>query len=259
MLANAMKTCRVGNTGEALDTPSCFGAGSVYTDAEKQACSGSVKSVVAEDTGTTDWIKALPGCNPIQAGPGDATIQKNCPGVVTSLGDGGSGKVVASSATSKTTSQSSTSTSATTTKTSAAVSPSETSTSSDTGSGGPSSVTAADGSTWVAAGCYVDSVNPRTLSSNGWWGNPITNSECAKGCSKNGYSISGAENGGQCFCGNSLGNSAKVASSDCNSACAGDSSQKCGGPARLSVYKKSSSAKKARAHRHLERHRQAVS
>ena len=257
-----MKTCRVGNTPEPLDSSSCFGANSLYTDAEKNACSGSVKNVVAEDTGTGSYINALPGCNPIQSGPGDATIQKNCPNVVTSLG-GGSGKAVSSPAettttlaTSASSKQATTSTSATTTKTSAAPSPSETSGST---SGGPASVTAADGSTWVAAGCYVDTVNPRTLANNGWWGNPITNTECAKGCSKNGYSISGAENGGQCFCGNSLGSAAKAASSDCNSACAGDSSQKCGGPARLSVYKKSSSTKKARAHRHLERHRQAVS
>ena len=258
-----MKTCRVGNTPEPLDSSSCFGANSLYTDAEKHACSGSVKNVVPEDTGTGSYIKALPGCNPIQSGPGDATPQNNCPGVVTSLGSGGSGKVVSSDtttlATSKTTSQSPTSTSVSTTKTSAAPSPSETSTSGDSTSGGPASVTAADGSTWVAAGCYVDTVNPRTLPTNGWWGNPITNTECAKGCSKLGFSIAGAENGGQCFCGNSLGSSAKVASSDCNSPCAGDSSQKCGGPARLSVYKKSSGTKKARAHRHLERHRQAVS
>lgn len=243
-----MKTCRVGNTGESLDTPQCFGANSLYTGAQKEACENSVANTVPEDNGTGTWLKALPGCNPIQSGPGLATPQKDCPKV--NAGDPGT-----TSATKATTlATSATSSVKVTTTTSATTSPSASST-----SGGPASVTAADGSTWKADGCYVDTLNPRSLGTNGWWGNPMTNTECAKGCSKNGFSISGAEYGGQCFCGNSL-SSKKVASSECNSKCAGDSSQLCGGPARLSVYRKSgSSSKQARAHRHLERHRQAVS
>ena len=255
-----MKTCRVGNTGRPLDSDECFGAGGVYTHDEKQNC--KVQNVVPEDVGTTSYLPALPGCNPIQPAPGPATVQTNCPNVVTSLGAGGGdvgsssgGKsstatskatTLATSTASKATSKSVTTT---TSKTSAAVSPTGTS----------SSYKADDGSTWTFDGCYVDKLNPRTLPNVGWWGKPITNSECAKGCSKNGYSISGAENGGQCFCGNTL-DSKKVDSSECNSPCQGDSSQKCGGPARLSVYKKGSSkSKKDRVHRHLERHLQAVS
>lgn len=267
MLASAMKTCRVGNTAEPLDTSSCFGANSLYTNAEKDACSNSVKDVVPENTGSDSYIKALPGCNPIQPGPGLATIQTGCSNVVTSFGDGGD--LSSNSEAGSSTSTSVTSADkevrpvvpiATATQSSATVSPSETSTSSGSTSGGTSSVTAADGSTWTAYGCYVDTLNPRTLANVGWWGNPITNAECAKGCSKNGFSISGAENGGQCFCGNELAGGKKAASSECNSPCVGDSSQTCGGPARLSVYKKSpSKSKKHRAHRHLGRHPQGVS
>lgn len=261
-----MRTCRVGNTGKALDTPACFGAGGVYTHEEKQAC--KVKNIVPEDVGTTNYLKALPGCNPIQPAPGPATVQTNCPNVVTSFGEGGGdlsptskATTMATSAASKATSKSSTSvgvtTTPTTSTTSAPVSPAETST--VLTSGGSTSYKADDGSTWTFDGCYVDKLNPRTLPNVGWWGKPITNSECANGCSKNGYSISGAENGGQCFCGNTLASN-KVASSECNSPCLGDSSQKCGGPARLSVYRKvSSKTKKDRVHRHLERHRQAIS
>ena len=262
-----MKTCRVGNTGHPLDSDACFGAGGVYTNDEKHNC--KVKNIVPEDVGTTSYLKTLPGCNPIQPAPGPATIQTNCPNVVTSFGDG-SGVVspvsskattLATSTASKATPKSSTSvgvtTTATTSKTSSSVSPSETSTAST--SGGSTSYKADDGSTWTFDGCYVDKVNPRTLPNNGWWGKPITNGECAKGCSKNGFSISGAENGGQCFCGNTL-DSKKVDSSECNSPCLGDASQKCGGPARLSVYRKGSTkSKKDRVHRHLERHLRAVS
>ena len=254
MLAKAMKTCRVGNTGLALDTDSCFGSNSLYNNQQKDACENSVPNTVPEDNGSGTWLKALPGCNPIQPGPGLAVPKPDC----AKVNVGGTSSAV--QATSKTTLQPTSTSVTVATKTSATTSPSETSTSGGSTSGGAGSVTAADGSTWTADGCYVDALNPRSLGSNGWWGNPITNIECAKGCSKNGFSISGAENGGQCFCGNSLIGSKKVASSECNSKCAGDPSQLCGGPARLSVYRKSgSSSKQARAHRHLVRHRQGVS
>ncbi|KAG7009887.1 hypothetical protein G7Y79_00001g001590 [Physcia stellaris] len=256
VLGKAMKTCRVGNTGLALDTPDCFGANSLYTNQQKDACANSVPNTVPEDNGSGTWLKALPGCNPIQSGPANAVPVKDC----TKVNTGGGGNSGSSSAVQATTVATSASSKTVATQTSATTSPSETSTSGGSTSGGAGSVTAADGSIWTPDGCYVDTLNPRSLGSNGWWGNPITNIECAKGCSKNGFSISGAENGGQCFCGNSLIGSKKVASSDCNSKCAGDPSQLCGGPARLSVYRKSgSSSKQARAHRHLVRHRQAVS
>lgn len=273
-----MKTCRVGNTAQRLDTEQCFGPNSVYTDAEKNSC--KVEPIVPEDIGTTNSLEALPGCNPIQPAPGPATVQTNCPNVVTSFGDvgdpgsddSGSGSTpvkvatMATSASSEATSRSSTSTSVTaaenyvtptTTKTSAPVSPSQASTSTGSTSSGSTSIKADDGSTWTSDGCYIDKVNPRTLATVGWFGKPMTNNECAKGCSKMGFSISGTENSGQCFCGNELVGSKKVESSDCNSPCVGDSSQMCGGSARLSVYKKSSGkkSKMGRAHRHLERHR----
>ena len=271
-----MKGCH----GYDLKSDQCFGANGVFTDPEKQSC--KIKSVVPEDNGTTKPLKALPGCNPIQPAPGPATIQTNCPNVVTSFGDaGGLGSdssdtgstpvkatTMATSASSIATTKSSTSTSVTvaenyvtptTTKNSAPVSPSETSTStsSDSTSSDSTSIKADDASTWTSDGCYVDQVNPRTLATVGWFGKPITNSECSKGCSKMGFSIAGTENGGQCFCGNELVGSKKVESSECNSSCNGDSSQMCGGSARLSVYKKTSGkkSKMSRAHRHLERHR----
>ena len=82
-----MPTCRPGNTGNPpLSDDSCFGKyGGTYTLAEMNAC--RVKPTVNEDVG---WqygevdnpvggkltyggvLDALPGCNPIQPGPGPA-------------------------------------------------------------------------------------------------------------------------------------------------------------------------------------------
>lgn len=143
-------------------------------------------------------------------------------------------------------------------------SPSEAPSTGTTSSGSSSSgntVTSSDGSTWAFAGCYVDQVNPvRSLGGNPeWWGQQITSSNCVDHCSKIGMSMAGTENGGQCFCGNSLVGSKQADPSECNVKCKGDSSQTCGGPARLSLYKKSSASKRDRKHRHLARHIEAVS
>ena len=45
----------------------------------------------------------------------------------------------------------------------------------------------------------------------------------------------GVEYGSQCYCGNTLGGAA-ADEADCNMPCAADSTEKCGGPVRMSVY-----------------------
>ena len=226
----------------------------------------------------------LPGCNPIQPGPGKATIQTGCTYSVATtfiagadlgsqvganvVGLTGSSNVLSTSSsttlaktTTKTSSTKSSTSSTSSTKTTSTQKTTSTtqaapSSSSTTGS----TITPSDGSTWALQGCWVDQLNPtRSLGSNPeWWGQAITNANCVDHCSTKGMSLAGTENGGQCFCGNSLVGSSQAASSDCNSPCAGDASQKCGGPARLTLYKKTSS-KKVRKHRHLARHIEAVS
>ena len=113
-------------------------------------------------------------------------------------------------------------------------------------SGVPSTVNLPSG--WSSAGCYSDALNPRSLSgiTFAWYGSAITSSGCAKYCDSKGYSMAGTENGGQCFCGNSLVQSTLKPSSDCSMACAGSASEVCGGPARLSVFKKSGSTSSSR-------------
>lgn len=89
-----MKTCNIGNTGDPLDSPQCFGAGSLRSSSEADDC--RVSPSVNEDVGLRDLtatdnsntrggvLAALPGCNPIQAGPADAIQQSGC-GATTQL------------------------------------------------------------------------------------------------------------------------------------------------------------------------------
>ncbi|KAH3713376.1 WSC domain-containing protein 2-like [Dreissena polymorpha] len=81
-------------------------------------------------------------------------------------------------------------------------------------------------------GCFEDSVArimPVML--------PLSRSnsplECAARC--HGYPYSGTQDGIECFCGHYL-NAKKRKDSECNMACPGDNSQKCGGSWRMSVY-----------------------
>ena len=296
-----MKTCNVGNTAYPLDSPECFGAGSLYDDNTQNTC--RVKQMVDEDIGiqvqggiaATDnggvkggVLSALPGCNPIQQGPGNATPRSGCgapttlSGVVNSVpktpgniansvtgsqsSSSGAGKVAGSSNKPATTlAQVATPVAPVSQKpstTTSASSPAETSTQSSgsTGSSTGKSIKVSSGATWVDSGCWTDKVNPRSLGTGNpeWWGVQISGTNCADHCDKIGASISGTENGGQCFCGTSLKKSTSADSSKCSAACNGDKSQKCGGPGFLSVYKKSG-AKKPRSHRHMGRHQPIVS
>lgn len=87
----------------------------------------------------------------------------------------------------------------------------------------------------------------------------MTSSGCAKYCSDKGFSIAGTENGGQCFCGNSLSMS-KQATSGCSTACNGNANEMCGGPGLLSIFMKSgtSLSSPAKAKRHLAKHRRGM-
>jgi WSC domain len=85
-----MPTCKPGNTGvPPLSDPTCFGNyGGTYTYPEMDAC--TIPPTVNEDVGWTygevdnpvggvltygGVLDKLPGCNPIQPGPGMASVQ----------------------------------------------------------------------------------------------------------------------------------------------------------------------------------------
>lgn len=253
-----MKGCDIGNTGSPLDSPQCFGAGSLRSNDEADNC--RVAPSVKEDVGLLDplaadnqhtlggILDALPGCNPIQAGPQLAIKQSGCGATEILIGQ----PVIraplpastnsARSASTKTTSSPSILNKATSTK----GSPSQT----------PSPVSGVKlPSGWTSAGCFSDQVNPRSLGTQPeWWGLPITSSRCIEHCDAMGEIIAGTENGGQCFCGNKLTNSVATPHK-CNLPCVGNAKETCGGIGTLSIFKKSGGSKARRAYRrHLAAH-----
>ncbi|KAL0947951.1 hypothetical protein HGRIS_010580 [Hohenbuehelia grisea] len=90
---------------------------------------------------------------------------------------------------------------------------------------------------WSSLGCYSDDGAARTLTVG--MGAADTNSvqTCTQTCFNAGYPLSGAEFARECYCGTSFANGGKpTPAADCNMVCAGNSSEFCGGPARLNVY-----------------------
>ena len=200
-------------------------------------------------------LPKLPGCNPVQYGPGLASIPgPGCPaGPVAPTTPGDTSSVGTVGATTPTTMVKAVTPSTTTsplakkaTATSVAASPPTTSSSST--SGGTTSGQTLEG--WEVAGCWVDALNPRTLATGPeWWGEAMTSTGCVQHCQQIGKTIAGTENEGQCFCGDELAGGSQAPLSDCNMKCNGDPTQTCGGSARLSIFKKPGSSKK-RSHAH---------
>ncbi|KAH0499309.1 hypothetical protein TgHK011_006512 [Trichoderma gracile] len=116
-------------------------------------------------------------------------------------------------------------------------------------SGPPSTTSAAPQPTglpqgWQSYGCWVDGVNGRILNKQLPDDADLTLESCAQACSSQGYTIAGAEYSRQCFCGNNIVNGgAKAANqADCNTPCAGDDSEICGGGGRMSIISKGAPA-----------------
>lgn len=245
-----MRTCRPGNTGDPLDSPQCFGAGSVQNGDAKELCKKATS--VNEDIGLNGPLSQLPGCNPIQAGPGLATKPANCPGgaAVRSSSSGPSPATTAG--------LTPTTTSVPVPTTSAAAGPRPTDTVPPSGGYSemsPPSVNSTSGE-WKGAGCFLDALNPRSLGSRPqWWGQKISSSNCVEHCDSIRAKYAGTENGGQCFCGNELLKSASRPGK-CTSKCEGDGSEICGGPGHLSIYSRDGlvSVTKRRTHRRHIRH-----
>ncbi|RFU32443.1 hypothetical protein B7463_g3865, partial [Scytalidium lignicola] len=102
-------------------------------------------------------------------------------------------------------------------------------------------------------GCYNETVqlnntgNLRALSGGPTESlNNMTVATCINFCGNNSYTFAGLEYTRECYCSNYISTfSANLGDAACNLPCAGNSSQICGGPLRLSVYQKQSSKKGA--------------
>ncbi|PKK45046.1 hypothetical protein CI102_10584 [Trichoderma harzianum] len=110
---------------------------------------------------------------------------------------------------------------------------------------------------YTYAGCYQDNIG-RVLTGDILPNlGPMTNDKCVANCVSKGFSIAATEYGGQCYCGNDLVGSSKLAESQCSMACEGNSKEVCGGSWAISVYSKTGavSMKAAKRAEHVHRHR----
>lgn len=110
---------------------------------------------------------------------------------------------------------------------------------------------------YTYAGCYQDNIG-RVLTGDILPNlGPMTNDKCVANCVSKGFSIAATEYGGQCYCGNDLVGSAKLAEDQCTIACEGNSKEVCGGSWAISVYSKTGavSMKAAKRAEHVHRHR----
>ncbi|ETS75434.1 hypothetical protein PFICI_12378 [Pestalotiopsis fici W106-1] len=83
-------------------------------------------------------------------------------------------------------------------------------------------------------GCYSEPPGGRAIELKSYSDNKnMTTESCAAFCDD--YQLFGTEYGEQCFCGNVLAAGSSPADG-CTMNCTGNNSQKCGGPARLSLY-----------------------
>lgn len=105
-----------------------------------------------------------------------------------------------------------------------------------TPTGGPSN--AASIGNWDYLGCYTEATAGRALSGklNPVPGATLTNALCAAACS--GFNYFGTEYSGECYCGNTFGAGAVLATDGgCSMTCNGNANEYCGGPNRLTTYK----------------------
>lgn len=89
---------------------------------------------------------------------------------------------------------------------------------------------------WDYKGCYTDNGNSRTLYDMSTANDSMTAESCVQFCSAAGYPFAGVEYGRECYCSRSIAVSASLADeTTCSFACAGNSSEICGGSSRINV------------------------
>ncbi|KAJ1331407.1 glyoxal/methylglyoxal oxidase [Microdochium nivale] len=90
---------------------------------------------------------------------------------------------------------------------------------------------------WTYQGCWTDV--GRTIDAAATAADDMTIQKCINFCDTAGYPYAGLEYFKECFCGTQLAPAAAkaTAESQCNTPCAGDTTQPCGGPSRLSLFR----------------------
>ncbi|KAJ3928765.1 MAG: WSC domain-containing protein [Lentinula lateritia] len=103
--------------------------------------------------------------------------------------------------------------------------------------GQPAPVIVQDVGQWSYEGCFTDSVAMRDLSVGLDVPAGVTAASCTAACQTENFVFAGLENGQECWCGSTLGNtSIHVGDDDCRAVCTSDHSEYCGAANRLAVY-----------------------
>ncbi|CAI6337783.1 unnamed protein product [Periconia digitata] len=89
---------------------------------------------------------------------------------------------------------------------------------------------------WAYAGCYTDSVGKRTFGGGGFDSDSMTNLKCVQYCADKNFDYAGTEYSRECYCDNFVNNGGQKVTDGCTMSCAGNSTEPCGGPNRLTVY-----------------------
>ncbi|KUI68971.1 Xylosyltransferase oxt [Cytospora mali] len=83
----------------------------------------------------------------------------------------------------------------------------------------------------------VDDVRALTHHVVDWVNNSSTPQKCRSGCDAEGYGLAAVEHGQECWCGNTIIDKAyPVPKEKCDSPCAGDANQTCGGYGYMNLY-----------------------
>jgi hypothetical protein len=84
--------------------------------------------------------------------------------------------------------------------------------------------------------CWVDDIQSRSLTGPVVFAGDMTVAKCAAHCQA--FEYFGVEYAVECYCGDALSGTAAGTESECSQLCAGDNTEWCGGPNRLSLYRK---------------------
>lgn len=91
---------------------------------------------------------------------------------------------------------------------------------------------------WTSQGCFLDNVGGRTLTGDAFTDPGMTQEACANFCNDKSFAYAGVEFSQECYCDNFIENGGAPADdpTTCNMACAGNSTELCGGPNRLNLF-----------------------
>ena len=91
---------------------------------------------------------------------------------------------------------------------------------------------------WTFLGCANEPGGARALGGATYTSNNMTNEACQSFCAGKGASMAGTEYASECYCGSALAAGSSLNQTCSSMVCSGSDMEYCGGPNRLSVYKK---------------------